>query len=129
MMDWIVTQYELDEEVFVPAGDGEPAQCKRMGDLTLGEHARYAERQRIESEQFTAECEREIAWIDEARRRLEMRGLGPDTPTRMLLTDDEWIEVQMLRAKTKARSDVWDRRQAAIERDIAAGRCFKLLGE
>ena len=33
----IETEFEMNEQVFVPAGDGEPAQWKQKGDLQLGE--------------------------------------------------------------------------------------------
>jgi hypothetical protein len=37
----VMTEFELAEQVFVPAGDGEPAQWKTKGDLRLLEIKRY----------------------------------------------------------------------------------------
>jgi hypothetical protein len=37
----IITQFELDEDVFVPAGDGEPAKWKRRGAMTLRDTERH----------------------------------------------------------------------------------------
>jgi hypothetical protein len=38
----IVTEFETNEQVFVPAGDDAPACWKQRGDLSVGEFVRYA---------------------------------------------------------------------------------------
>ena len=44
--EMMVTEFELAEEVFVPAGDGEPSRWKRLGDLNPAEFARHAQERR-----------------------------------------------------------------------------------
>ena len=109
--DLIVTQFEMDELVFVPAGESGPAQWKRKGDLQPGQFSRYAEHQHAEAVAFGADCERQMAWLAEARERP--------------LGDDEQAEVEALWAKMKARNDAIEKREAAIERDLKAGRYVK----
>lgn len=43
MSEFIVTDFEWNEQVFVPAGDGEPAGWKLMRDLTVGEFGRHSQ--------------------------------------------------------------------------------------
>jgi hypothetical protein len=46
----IETEFEMNEQVFVPAGDGAPPQWMRKGDLLLGEFKRYVQGQKDAAE-------------------------------------------------------------------------------
>lgn len=108
--EWIETDFELSEQVFVPAGDGAPSQWKRKADLLVGEFDRYVQWLRaaadLQMERTTRYCE----LLEEARK----------------LEDEELIELATLKQILDAQEREQDRRQAAIDRDIAAGRYLVL---
>ena len=67
--EWIITNFELDEQVFVPAGGGEPAQWKPRGDLTAEQIDRYLEGGDAALARYGERIERWKAIGDEAKKR------------------------------------------------------------
>lgn len=108
----IETEFEMNEQVFVPAGDGEPAKWMRKGDLHVDEMARYVEHLRasanLQMERATRYCE----LLEEA-----------------VVDEGEMAELAALKLVLDAQEREQDRRQAAIDRDIAAGRYWVIGGE
>ncbi len=113
--DLRVTDYELNAQVFVPAGDGAPAQWKVNGDLLPGEFARHVQHLQAEAELHGKRFARYKELIEKGRRA----SAKPDT---LLLDGDERAEFIALQRTLDAMEREQDRRQAAIDRDIAAGR-------
>jgi hypothetical protein len=104
IVEFVITDFELNEQVFVPAGDGDRAHWKRKGDLTLGELARHVQglrdeggRQMKQVEQYDGRIPFFVNKEEEAKERAEDMAL------------EAW---------TRERK----KRQAAIDQDIAAGR-------
>jgi hypothetical protein len=106
----IETEFELNELVFVPAGDGAAAQWMRKGDLHVGEFDRHVQHLKatadLQMERTTRYCE----LLREARK----------------LEDGELAELAALKLILDAQEREQDRRQPAIDRDIAAGRYLAL---
>jgi hypothetical protein len=105
--EMMVTEFELAEEVFVPAGDGEPAQWKTKGDLRLLEIERYM-RGRTEA-------------LDLQRERVRRYGALVDLAKQQGgLTREDHDELTALQLTIDAEQREQTRRQAAIDRDKAA---------
>jgi hypothetical protein len=117
--EWIETDFELNEQVFVPASDGAPAQWKPKADLLVGEFARHVEWLKVETDLQGERVRRYIAIRDQAERRC-----GGNHAARFsdVLTREEIDEYWTLKRTLDAQEREQDRRQAAIDRDIAAGR-------
>jgi hypothetical protein len=111
----IITEFEINEQVRVPAGDGKPEQWKRMGDLTVNEFGRYALGRKAEADQQMARTQRYAALVEEADRQA--------------LSTEELEDLVALKRLLDAQEKAQDRRQAAIDRDIEAGRFLRMLGE
>jgi len=111
---FLITQFELDELVFVPAGDGERAQRKRFGSLTREETARYERGQDEAHARFEARYARRDALV--AKRRA---GLVP-------LSHAEAEELFHLEDEQLGWAAANDKRKAAIAADRAAGRFFRM---
>jgi hypothetical protein len=109
----------MNEQVFVPAGDGEPAKWKRKADLLLDEGRRHAQGVHEAAVQFGNRVDRHRALLDEAIRRADGRD---DVPMGVLLTGEEMAELSALDLALEAQNRVIKRRQAAIDRDIAIRR-------
>jgi hypothetical protein len=107
--EWIVTEFELGEQVFVPAGDGAPAQWKMKGDLTVAEFARHAQELRTAAALQMERAERYATLVE------KVASLGPRG-----LSDEEIRELKTLKMTLDAQERKQDRRQAAIDRDKAA---------
>ncbi len=118
MSEWKVTDFEWNETVFVPAGDGEPAQWKPFRDLTVDEFARHAQGLVDAADQNLERVRRYRALVDEAGRRLG----GRNGHASSVLSREEMAELSALLMTTDAWEREFDRRQAAIDRDMAAGR-------
>jgi hypothetical protein len=58
---FIVTDFEWAGQVFIPVGDGAPAQRKPMGELTVGEFARYLQGRKEEVDLQTERTRRYCA--------------------------------------------------------------------
>jgi hypothetical protein len=119
MTDEKETDFELNERVFVPAGDGAPAQWKVKGELMVGEFGRYARGLGEAAALQTKRAKRYSELIEEAARRA---GGDCSKSIRSLLTHDELAELTALKLTLDATEREQDRRQAAIDRDIDAGR-------
>jgi hypothetical protein len=117
----IFTNFEMEEQVFIPAGDGEPAQWKPKRDLTVGEFARYVQGLKDAADQQMERTRRYVALVHEAKQRAGGRG---DVPISTALNRDELAELKTLQMTLAAQEREQDRRQAAIDRDKAAGRYF-----
>lgn len=120
-----VTEYEMNETVFVPAGDGEPAQWKPFKELRRAEFDRYVQGDEEVDELHLKRLQRQRDLIDKCK---EAGGL-PNTPISQWLDEDEMAELIELQMTIEAQQREQDRRQAAIDRDIAAGRFFRLGGQ
>ena len=118
MTDIKITAFEMDETVFVPAGDGQPAQWKPRRDLMVGEFKRYTDHAVSETTLHIERTHRYCALAEEAERRCAGRR---DTPVADVMTSEEMSELSSLKMTLDAYQREFDRRQAAIERDIAAG--------
>jgi hypothetical protein len=114
----IITDFEMEEEVFVPKNDREPARWKRKGDLQLDEFARYVQSLRDASDQRMARTVRYAGIVKEARRR----GGRDKTLLSDVLTDQEVTELLTLKMTLDAQEREEASRDAAINRDLAAGR-------
>jgi hypothetical protein len=114
----IVTDFELAEEVFVPAGDGEPAQWKPRGDLTAGQIERYLEGGTAERARHGERIERWKAIGAEAKKR----GFQGERTLDEFLSPPEVDEFTALDMAIDAHDTAFAKRRAAIDRDIAAGR-------
>ena len=121
----IETEFEMNEQVFVPAGDGEPAQWKRKGDLQLDELQRYAQGVQDAAERQMERAKRYGALLDEVLRRA---GGNEEAVSESLLSREEVSELGRLDMIFGATGREQDRRRAAIARDIAAGRYRALPG-
>jgi hypothetical protein len=117
--EWPETDFELNEQVFVPAGDGAPAQWKAKGELRLDEFKRHVDHAIAEAALQTTRATRYSELIEDARRRA--RGVD-EIAIASALTPDEMAELNTLKLTLDAMEREQDRRQAAIDRDIAAGR-------
>ncbi len=117
----MMTEWQMNEQVFVPAGDGAPAQWKRMGSLTAGEFGRHVEWHEDEHKKTDERMDRRLALIAEARRRA-----GCNDVT--ILTPEEFDELVGLHMTIDATMREVGKRQAAIDRDISAGRCWVMGG-
>jgi hypothetical protein len=118
MTDLKVTDFEMNETVFVPAGDGQPAQMKPRGDLTIGEFKRHTDHAFSETALHMERTRRYCALIEEATRRC---GGRLDTPLVDVMTSEEMSELSSLKMALDAYQREFDRQKAMIERDIAAG--------
>ncbi len=101
----IISDFEFNEQVLVPAGDGQPAQWKRKGDLTLSELARHMQGLRDNVDQQMKRAQRYSALV----------------PISVLLNDEEMDEFRALKITLEAWKREQERRKSAIDRDIAAG--------
>jgi hypothetical protein len=125
MSEFIVADFEWNEQVFVPAGDGEPPGWKLMRDLAVGELGRHAQG-RAEAAALQAERARRYrALIDQACDRAG----DPDALISRVLTGEELSELRSLKLALDATIREQDRRQDAIDRDMRAGRYRVLFGE
>jgi hypothetical protein len=115
----IITEFEMNEQVFVPAGDGDPARWKRKADLLPDEGFRHAQGVHEAAVQFGIRVDRHRALLDESIRRAT--GLD-DVPMGALLTEEEMDEFSSLHLAIEAQNRVIERREAAIDRDIAIRR-------
>lgn len=104
--EMIETDFELNEQVFVPAGDGAPSQWKRKADLLFGEFDRH-----VQHFQAAADLQ-----MERTTRYCELLEQAPK------VSDEEMVELAALKQILDAQAREQDRRQAAIDRDIAAGR-------
>jgi hypothetical protein len=111
----IETDFELDEQVFVPAGDGAPAQWKPKGELLVDEMRRHVQHVQAEAELHGKRFARYEELIEKGRKA----STAPDT---LMLDKDEMAEFIALKRTLDAMGREIERRQAAIDRDIAAGR-------
>ena len=109
----IETEFELNDPIFVPAGDGKPAQWKPKGDLGLGEFERHVEWARAELDLQR----KRLARCDELIAAACLAGGLPRA---------EYAELHAIEMTLDAEGREQERRQAAIERDIAAGRFVRL---
>lgn len=101
----IITECEMNAEVFVPAGDGEPAKWKRMGDLFSDEMRRYAQGVQEAAVQYCKRADRLSALCNAA-----------------ILDSEEQAELSQLHMLIAAQDRESEKREAAKDRDIAAGR-------
>ena len=104
IVEFVITDFELNECVFVPAGDGDRAHRKRKADLTLSELGRHVQglrdeggRQMKQVEQYGARVPFFVNEEEEAKERAEDMAL------------EAWAHERK-------------RRQAAIDQDMTAGR-------
>ena len=104
IVEFVITDFELNECVFVPAGDGDRAHRKRKADLTLSELGRHVQglrdeggRQMKQVEQYGARVPFFVNEEEEAKERAEDMAL------------EAWAHERK-------------RRQAAINQDMTAGR-------
>ena len=125
-----ITEFELNEQAFVPAGDGEPAQWMLRRDLLANERRRERSHRWYEEDsvRHAVRLNRWKALIDEAARRG-----GEDVLTLPVLTHDEFkrvltyhefVELSQLQMTIDAyeQAACRDGRQAAIAADLEAGR-------
>jgi hypothetical protein len=103
-----ITEFEINEQVFVPAGDGEAAQWKRWGDLKPSEFSRNVQGEGEALERLRERTERFSALINEVRQGTIDR--------------DGHAELNHLEMTLGAARREHERRRAAIDRDAAAGR-------
>ncbi len=82
--------------------------------------ARYARGLQDAADQQMKRTLRYVALIGEAKRR---RGGRSDTLLSSVLSHEEMAELSTLKMTLDAQEREQDRRQAAIDRDIATGRC------
>ena len=85
--------YDLEAPVFIPAGNGAPAQSKQLGDLNHSEFERWAKAEEIAEAQQRARFDRLQALLNEAKRRMRARGavrLGE------VMTEEEMAEMATL---------------------------------
>jgi hypothetical protein len=114
MSDEIIeTEFELNDPLFIPAGDGKPAQWKPKGDIGLGEFERHMEWAQAELELQRKRLDRYGELIAKAR------GDGA-------LPRAEHDELEAIQRTLDAQNREQERRQRAIDADIAAGRFFRL---
>ena len=66
--------YDMEALVFIPAGDGAPAQSKRLGDVNHAEFVRWAKAEDIAEAQQRTRFDRLRALLAEAKRRMIARG-------------------------------------------------------
>lgn len=104
------TDFELNSLLFVPAADGAPGQRKRKADLLLGEFGRHVRWCEAATDLLMERTKRYCELLKEPRK----------------LEDEELIELAALKQILDAQAREQDRRQAAIDRDIAAGRYLVL---
>jgi len=116
-MSFRITEFELEEQVFVPAGDGEPAQWKTKGDLNLAEAQRHSHWACAQADLHLERLRRYYALIDGAKAV----GL-PSAPISLLLDEEEMAELTALKLTLDVQEREHDRRPALIDRDIAAGK-------
>lgn len=119
MTEFVVTDFEWNGQVYVPAGDGAPAQWKPMRDLTVGEFARHTQGRQEAVDLQMERTKRYEALIDEVKRR----GCRGPMPVASVLSREEMAELKTLKMTLDAMEREQDRRQAAIDKDMAAGRC------
>lgn len=112
--EMMVTEFELAEEVFVPAGDGEPSRWKRLGDLNPAEFARHAQERRAAAIRQMERAERYTVLVERAACAAEVRNL----PLASVLSAEDIAELTALKMTLQAEQREQDRRQAAIDRDI-----------
>ena len=125
-----ITEFELNEQVFVPTGDGEAAQWMLLRDLLANVRRRERSYRWYEenSVRHVLRVKRWKALIDEAARRggedvLTQPVLTHDEFKRVL-THDEYVELSQLQRAIDAyeQAACRDGRQDAIVRDLEAGR-------
>jgi hypothetical protein len=121
----VVTEFELNEQVFVPAGDGEPAKWMRKGALDPNAFKRNSEYQGQRYEEQGQRLNRKIALIDEAKRRM---GLTDVPLEEVLFSEDEIAEIAALDMAMAAFTKEFDKHEAARDADIAAGRYWTIGG-
>jgi len=63
-----ITEFEWNEQVIVPAGDGAPAQWKQLGKLTVGEFKRRADWLVAEADLRMKRARRYCEIIEEVRK-------------------------------------------------------------
>ncbi len=117
-----ITEFEMNEQVFVPAGDGELAKWMQRGDLRPGEFERYNQGKHEAVVEYQGRVERYRALANEAIRR---KGGDHVTPA-MVFTSEEMAEWSQLGMVLEAQGREIDKREAAIAKDIAAGRYWTL---
>jgi len=115
----IITEFEMNEQVFVPAGDGEPAKWMRFGDLTLSELERCDEFDEGEDRKTLERFARRKALMNESRRRI---GAGMGVILGEVMTAEEMAELEGLTMTLGTTMRAVDKRREAIARDITAGR-------
>ena len=117
--DVIETEFELNEQIFVPAGDGKAAKWMRKADLHVDEMERYVQGLTAGIDQQRERLVRVGALIDKAKQKC---GGRHGVPFGDLLSPEEIAEMTMLEMATAATDRSYARRKAAIDKDIAAGR-------
>ena len=104
IVEFIIIDFELNENVFVPAGDGDRAHWKRKGDLTLSELTRHVQGLRDEG----------------GRQMKQAEQYGERIP--FFANEEEEIRERAEDMALEAWAHERKKRQAAIDQDIAAGR-------